>query len=70
MDPAAMCNAIGKQMMAAEGLDLRGAGPGCATCWWLERGYQTSEEDGKEVWVVEILLHRRSYHIASPDHVN
>ncbi len=64
-------NRIGKGLMTQEGIPLGLANETCDMCRWLEQGYQTSD-DGLEVeaYAVEILLHRRSFHVSSSDHVN
>ncbi len=64
-------NRIGKGLMGHDAVQLVLANPGCDMCLWLERGHQTAEE-GREVeaYATEILLHRRSFHIPTADHVN
>jgi len=64
-------NRIGRGLMAAEAFNLRLATLECDMCKWLERGYQTSDGIPEvEAYATEILLHRRSFHISSADHVN
>lgn len=64
-------NQIGRRLMALESIRLEGANQTCDMCVWLERGYQTADEPNEiEAYGTEILLHRRSFHISSPDNVN
>lgn len=66
-----MENRIGRGLIKQEGVPLELGNTRCDMCVWLERGYQTSEEPLElESYATEILMHRRTFHIFSADHVN